>query len=386
MEQFNLERALAGEALVTRDGREVTNFGTDSEGDYCASVAGMNILVSYHSTGAHYFDNKDLDLFMVKSVTAKVEPVLIPFDLQRALKGDKLITRDGRAATGFKTRRLETSTTDYPYSASVEGDDFPRTYTAAGHHDLVEEKGKADLFMAEAADNKLKVGDWLQCTKYYQFEHNINVEFTTGLWYRIGLLDDKCTHVELGDGTVFTFPNTGLAAHFDLTNVQPYMTVAAPAPSTLKAGDWIQCVKTMRAPYSQVAFAKDGWFEVAKTGNGYVHLLLQGAECLIPHENVSTFFEVFNPRPYNPQSKNLLQEANDLIYGQRESDYGSVTTNFNNIAQGWSVILGVTVTPTQVGLAMAWLKTCREVNKSQRDNILDIAGYMGCLDKLSRGE
>ena len=83
------------------------------------------------------------------------------------------------------------------------------------------------------------------------------------------------------------------------------------------------------------------------------------------------------------KKKTILQEANDLIYGARQESYGSVTENFTNIATGWSVIAKVDLTPEQVGLMMAWLKIARQTNKPQRDNLVDAAGYLGCIDKMA---
>lgn len=41
----------------------------------------------------------------------------------------------------------------------------------------------------------------------------------------------------------------------------------------------------------------------------------------------------------------------------------------------WGAILGVEVTPVQVGLCMIALKISRECNMHKRDNLTDIAGY-----------
>jgi hypothetical protein len=82
----------------------------------------------------------------------------------------------------------------------------------------------------------------------------------------------------------------------------------------------------------------------------------------------------------------ILDEAQQLIYGDRQQDYGSVTTNFSNIAKGWEVIFRTTVTPEQVGLAMAWVKIARQSNKKKRDNLVDVAGYIGCIEKIEKGE
>jgi hypothetical protein len=86
------------------------------------------------------------------------------------------------------------------------------------------------------------------------------------------------------------------------------------------------------------------------------------------------------------KEKTVLQEANDVIYGDRQADYGSATENFSNIAKGWEILLKTKVTPEQVGLCMIWLKMARQMNVNKRDNIVDIAGYAGCMEKLNKGE
>jgi len=80
--------------------------------------------------------------------------------------------------------------------------------------------------------------------------------------------------------------------------------------------------------------------------------------------------------------ESILQEAERLINGDRREAYGDAKTMFDNIAKGWSVIFGKEVTGKQVALAMAWLKICRENNKSKRDNIVDGAAYLALIEKL----
>ena len=86
------------------------------------------------------------------------------------------------------------------------------------------------------------------------------------------------------------------------------------------------------------------------------------------------------------QNTNILEEANDLIYGDRAAAYGSAEANFRRIATGWEIILGTTITPEQVGLCMAWLKMARQVGKPNRDNLVDAAGYLGCVEKVQKGQ
>ena len=89
-------------------------------------------------------------------------------------------------------------------------------------------------------------------------------------------------------------------------------------------------------------------------------------------------------KPSEPTT--VLQEAESLIYGDREKDYGKTSDNFADIAKGWEVIAKTTITPEQVGLMMAWLKICRanKDNCEKRDSLVDLAGYAGCIEKIKK--
>lgn len=76
-------------------------------------------------------------------------------------------------------------------------------------------------------------------------------------------------------------------------------------------------------------------------------------------------------------SETVLAEADRIIHGDRKTTYGEVQESFTRIALIWGAILGQPVTATQVALCMIGLKIIREVNKTQRDNLVDIAGYSG---------
>lgn len=86
------------------------------------------------------------------------------------------------------------------------------------------------------------------------------------------------------------------------------------------------------------------------------------------------------------KQKTILVEADEAINGDRSRDYGTVTENFNNIAKMWSVILKKEVTADEVGLCMISMKVARQLNTYKRDNLVDIAGYAGTLEKLKKGE
>jgi hypothetical protein len=84
----------------------------------------------------------------------------------------------------------------------------------------------------------------------------------------------------------------------------------------------------------------------------------------------------------NSINESVLEEAQRLITGDRNKSYDHPLDNFNRIAKGWEVIFGTNVTEEQVGLAMAWVKICREIYQSKRDNLVDGAGYLGTVQMV----
>lgn len=83
----------------------------------------------------------------------------------------------------------------------------------------------------------------------------------------------------------------------------------------------------------------------------------------------------------------ILEEASNLTTGDRLKSYGSPYKNHADIAAGWSVILGKTVTPAEVALCMAWLKIARTVKDPKLiDSYVDGAAYMAIAGELIDGD
>ncbi len=75
-----------------------------------------------------------------------------------------------------------------------------------------------------------------------------------------------------------------------------------------------------------------------------------------------------------------LEEAQRIVLGPRQADYGHPLEDFTRTGRMWAAILGIPeVTPEQVGLCMIAVKISRECNRHKRDNLVDIAGYAGTL-------
>ena len=84
--------------------------------------------------------------------------------------------------------------------------------------------------------------------------------------------------------------------------------------------------------------------------------------------------------PTDPGS--ILLEADSLINGARQEAYSHPLDDYSRTAAMWTAIIGAPVTPEQAILCMVAVKLSRECHRSARDNRVDAAGYLGCLDLL----
>lgn len=78
----------------------------------------------------------------------------------------------------------------------------------------------------------------------------------------------------------------------------------------------------------------------------------------------------------------ILQEAMDLVHGDRRTDYGDMAASFNRIAAFWSSYLGVSVNALDVAKMMILLKVSRAKHNNHRDSYVDIVGYVECAAHL----
>jgi hypothetical protein len=87
------------------------------------------------------------------------------------------------------------------------------------------------------------------------------------------------------------------------------------------------------------------------------------------------------------ESKNIFEQAQSIVDGKRQDDYGVPERNFDGISKAWSGILveklKSDITPQEVSMMMVALKLVREANRHKDDNIVDAAGYLILTDRLT---
>lgn len=86
--------------------------------------------------------------------------------------------------------------------------------------------------------------------------------------------------------------------------------------------------------------------------------------------------------PWQKSEENILDEAQRLVSGDRNRQYGEPWEDYARVAAFWSQIAGKILTPKQCILMMVALKLARLCNQFKRDSLVDLAGYCRCLEKV----
>lgn len=110
---------------------------------------------------------------------------------------------------------------------------------------------------------------------------------------------------------------------------------------------------------------KHGWCDDGITFNGEVGTSPVQASA---HD---TYLDTDNPTPLQ-----IMDRARELVYGDRQKDYGHPADDYGRTAALWSALLGIEITPVQAALCMVLVKLSREMNVPKPDNLVDAHGYL----------
>lgn len=84
----------------------------------------------------------------------------------------------------------------------------------------------------------------------------------------------------------------------------------------------------------------------------------------------------------------MLQEAQELVYGDRERSYSHPARDYAKTAKMWTGLLlekllpGEEITAKEAVMMMVCVKLSREQFKHKRDNLVDGAGYIACAERI----
>jgi len=81
--------------------------------------------------------------------------------------------------------------------------------------------------------------------------------------------------------------------------------------------------------------------------------------------------------------ENILEQAKELVGGDRQKDYGDKLTTHQNIAALWSIFLRKKVTPHDVAMCMALVKVARLMHAHKKDNYIDLAAYAAIAGEIN---
>ena len=83
----------------------------------------------------------------------------------------------------------------------------------------------------------------------------------------------------------------------------------------------------------------------------------------------------------------IIDQARDIIEGDREKTYGEPGRNLRRIADQWSCYLSqkyesaVMLSEEDVCWMMVLLKMSRQINAHKEDNLVDAIGYIALIEK-----
>lgn len=88
-------------------------------------------------------------------------------------------------------------------------------------------------------------------------------------------------------------------------------------------------------------------------------------------------------------TESILEEAQTIIWGDREQMYGAPDLNLRRIARMWESYMEgrgfkVTFSPEDVCWMMVLLKAARQMNAPKRDNLVDACGYIGLIERIGK--
>jgi hypothetical protein len=112
----------------------------------------------------------------------------------------------------------------------------------------------------------------------------------------------------------------------------------------------------------------------------FIQLFRKFSDCIAP----------IPPTIENYTKLSSIDKAKQLIYGDRNKQYGDAKENFTIVSNFWNIYLAeklqAGISPKDVAIMMTLFKIARQMQNEKDDNIIDAIGYLGLTDQLNESE
>lgn len=120
--------------------------------------------------------------------------------------------------------------------------------------------------------------------------------------------------------------------------------------------------------------------ELDKLASGLEKLSIRQMKEKRPEETISLEDAVENSEA--EKSREFLQEAHGIVYGDRHEEYGDAADNFTDIAKMWTDWMSFHFNKEDVAMMMIMVKIARCHHKWTEDSLKDIVGYCTILHRF----
>ena len=83
---------------------------------------------------------------------------------------------------------------------------------------------------------------------------------------------------------------------------------------------------------------------------------------------------------------NILDSAKNILFGDRDSDYGDFVQNFKEISVISKILTRKDLTPEDCCKVLIAVKLAREGYKHKEDNLIDLCGYANILNEIYKNK
>ena len=89
-------------------------------------------------------------------------------------------------------------------------------------------------------------------------------------------------------------------------------------------------------------------------------------------------------KPYKTEHKSVLLEADKIVNGDRNEQYGDPNIAFNEYSEILKTTFGIDLTPSEICKVQMAIKLGRMKYKYKKDSIVDLCGYCEILNRLEK--